>query len=53
MATADTRSVAKGHPLAGLIRKGRFEVSVVRRVRKREIATPNSKVHAQNDDVAG
>ena len=47
MATADHRSTAQGNPLAGLIRSGRFEVSVVRKVRKREIATPNSKVHAQ------
>lgn len=47
MATADHRSAAQGNPLAGLIRSGRFEVSVVRKVRKREIATSYLKVHAQ------
>ena len=53
MATADHRSAAQGNPLVGLIRSGRFEVSVVRKVSKRGIAAPNSKVHAQNGDVAG
>lgn len=53
MATADHRSAAQGNPLAGLIRSGRFEVSVVRKVSKKGIAAPNSKVHAQTDDVAG
>ena len=47
MATADHRCAAQGNPLAGLIRSGRFEVSVVRKVRKREIATSYLKVHAQ------
>ncbi len=47
MATADHRSAAQGNPLAGLIRSGRFEVSVVRKVRKREIETPKSKVLVQ------
>ncbi|CUI92568.1 hypothetical protein TA5114_01015 [Cognatishimia activa] len=35
MATADHRSAAQGNPLAGLIRSGRFEVSVVRKVSKK------------------
>jgi hypothetical protein len=47
MATADHRSAAQGNPLAGLIRSGRLEVSVVRKVRKKGIAAPKSKVHAQ------
>lgn len=53
MATADHRSAAQGNPLAGLIRSGRFEVSVVRKVSKREIATPNSKVHTQKTKNGG
>lgn len=35
MATVDHRGAAQGNPLAGLIRSGRFGVSVVRKVSKK------------------
>jgi hypothetical protein len=47
MATEDHRSSAQGNSVAGLIRQGRFEVSVVRKVRKRGIATPIDLGHAR------
>jgi hypothetical protein len=53
MATADHRSAAQGNPLAGLIRSGRFEVSVVRKVRKRETAAPQFEGSRPNGRFAG
>jgi len=52
MATAEHRSAAQGNPLAGLIRSGRFEVSVVKKFGKREMLYLARRFRP-NDSFAG
>ena len=53
MATANHRSAAQGNPLAGLIRTGWFEVSVVRKVSKKGGCDTQFEGSRVNDGFAG